>query len=65
MASCLSWPSTQDGHLSSVTFFYANLLIAFVAIVSRSQQLLVVPNGRGADADICDGASLAIKLEDG
>lgn len=65
MASCLQWPGTQNGHWCAPALFYASLLFALVAIVTGSQQLLVVPNERSADADAFAGASLAMKLEDG
>ena len=44
VASCLQWPSTQNGHWSAGALFYASILLAFAAIVMGSQQLLVLPS---------------------
>ena len=44
VASCLQWPSTQSSHWSASALFYASILLAFVAIVLGSLQLLVLPN---------------------
>ena len=46
VASCLQWPGTQNSHWSATASFYACMLLAFVAIVMGSQQLLVLPNER-------------------
>ncbi|KAL8836069.1 MAG: hypothetical protein Q9176_006526 [Flavoplaca citrina] len=44
VASCLQWPSVEDGHWSARACFYASLLLAFVAIVMGSQQMLLLPS---------------------
>ena len=51
MATCLQWPGTQNGHWSATAFFYACLLLAFIAIVTGSQQLLVLPGEGSHDLD--------------
>ena len=51
VASCLQWPSTQNGHWSAAAFFYACMLLAFVAVVMGSQQLLVLPDEAPSDWD--------------
>ena len=43
-ASCLSWPSTVNGHWSASALFYASILISIVGVVMSSQQLLALPN---------------------
>lgn len=44
MASCLQWPSAQNGHWCSFALFYASILVALIAVVLASQQMLVLPN---------------------
>ena len=44
VASCLKWQSTQDGHWCCSALFYASILVALVAVVLASQQMLVLPN---------------------
>ena len=44
MASCLQWPSVQAGHWSAAALFYASMLVALLAIVTGSQQSLILPN---------------------
>ena len=51
VASCLQWPSAQNGHWSAAASFYACMLFAFVAIVMGSQQLVVLPNERPRSSD--------------
>ncbi|KAL8794207.1 MAG: hypothetical protein Q9182_007628 [Xanthomendoza sp. 2 TL-2023] len=51
VASCLQWPSTQEGHWSAAASFYVCMLLALVAIVTGSQQMLVLPQERLPDSD--------------
>ncbi|KAI4220072.1 MAG: hypothetical protein L6R36_007886 [Xanthoria steineri] len=46
VASCLQWESVQNGHWSARACFYACMLLAFVAIVMGSQQMLLLPSDR-------------------
>ncbi|KAF2166951.1 hypothetical protein M409DRAFT_54712 [Zasmidium cellare ATCC 36951] len=43
LSSCLQWPATQTGHWSAAALFYSSILLSLVAIVSGSQQLLLLP----------------------
>ena len=51
VVSCLQWPGTQNGHWSAAASFYSCQLLAFVAIVTGSQQMLVLPGERPHDSD--------------
>ena len=51
VVSCLQWPGTQNGHWSAAASFYACQLLAFVAIVTGSQQMLVLPGERPHESD--------------
>ena len=64
VASCLQWPGTQNGHWSATASFYACMLLAFVAIVMGSQQLLVLPNEKLQDSDEDFETSTALDSKD-
>ena len=49
VASCLQWPGTASGHWSATALFYTSMLTALLAIVTGSQQLLLLPNERHTD----------------
>ena len=40
----MQWPGVQKGHWSATALLYASILLSLVAVVSGSQQLLVLPN---------------------
>ena len=57
VASCLQWPGTANGHWSAPALLYASILLALGAIVTGSQQLLLLPNERQEDRRTVTGVA--------
>ena len=49
VASCLQWPSVSASTWAATAFFYASIVFALVAIVTGSQQMLLLSGSRDVD----------------